>query len=553
MKRQTTLFLLALVCFAMLQTSCEPILTPKAGKKVQFSVSSKTGVKTKTQYSGAVTEDSYERIDWKPGDKIRIVSSDATKVATSSGGDSYDYTVGAVSTRGQYSDASLADAPGTNGLVWGDDDDLTSVSFFGSYPAVQYVFPEGKQAPVFQHMTISAEQTPSWDSNNSNTGSPDMAQAYLLSAPAQYNSTDGKVHMDFYPVFNAFEIDLASKETALTLTQLQLISESSNLAGRFNFYSSNNSGYNFNANGPVPDGIEILSDATKILTVKLSGKTISSAADGHVHFTILALPGDLTDITLAVTFVDPTDSTKEKTRKLKLQQNGRFITFPAFGKARLNGLALENGESWQLEIDGNVLPWTSYDETINQQVSIQGKVAISGTIESTNAWQTDVGGGRDNHYADSDWVIGGTSGYDKNYQIRTLNRDLPEEDRYFTMTFTPTAPTGGYWKLIPTFKEGDNESYKHYRFEVILPGGEPSTQLTGQIINSQVTVKIYPQDWSLSDMNTYDMWFTCYFSPSINFTPSISADSEFQDVHGDGRFSYWVFRLAQYSEHWIDE
>ena len=428
MKRQTILFWLALVCFAMLQTSCEPTLTPKAGKKVQFSVTAKNGMKTKTQYSGVVT-DGFERISWVSGDKIRIVSSDATKVATPSGGNAYDYTVSAVSDRGRFSDASLADAPGTNGLVWSGDD-VTGVYFFGSYPAVEYAFPTGKQAPVFQHMTIPAEPGLNW---NGNTGSPNMAQAYLLSAPAQYSSEEGKVHLDFYPVFNAFEIDLASKDGTLELKQLQLISTSSNLAGRFNFNSSGNSGaYNFNADGPVLGGIDILpSDASKILTVNLSGKTISSAADGHVHFTILALPGDLTDITLAVTFVDPKDSTKEKTRRLKLQQNGSFITFPAFGKARLNGLALdEKGENWQLKV--NDLPWTLVEmETTFSQNIQSSPFVISNAKETGN-----------NYYP------AGT----KDYQVRTLDMDAGKT--FFEVEFTPQAPLGGYWQLIPESNGG---------------------------------------------------------------------------------------------------
>ena len=521
MKRQTTLFLLALVCFAMLQTGCEPTLTPKAGKKVQYSVSAKNGMKTKTQYSGDVT-DGFERIDWKPGDKIRIVSSDATNVATSSGGDSYDYTVGAVSTRGRYSDASLADAPGTNGLVWGDDNDVTSVSFFGSYPAVQYVFPEGKQAPVFQHMTISAEPTLSWDGN---TGSPDMAQAYLLSAPAQYNSTDGKVHMDFYPVFNAFEIDLASKETALTLTQLQLISESSNLAGLFNFNSSNNSGYNFNADGPVPGGIEILPNyATKILTVNLSGKTISSAADGHVHFTILALPGNLTDITLAVSFVDPTDSTKEKTRRLKLQQNGSFITFPAFGKARLNGLALDDkGENWQLKV--NDLPWTLVEMETTFSQNIQ-----SGPFKISNAKETG-----DNYYP------AGT----RDYQVRTLDMDAGKT--FFEVEFTPQAPVGGYWQLIPESNGGLGTA----AFKVELWDEENNrpagADLKGHIMNQPVKFHVTSNVTDTQRTEDHAIIIKAIFSTSITFdeNSTFSADSEIQDAHRDGSFSYWRFVIPQ--------
>ena len=525
MKRQTSLFWLALVCFAMLQTSCEPTLTPKAGKKVQFSVTAKNGMKTKTQYSGVVT-DGFERISWVSGDKIRIVSSDATKVATPSGGNAYDYTVSAVSDRGRFSDASLADAPGTNGLVWSGDD-VTGVYFFGSYPAVEYAFPTGKQAPVFQHMTIPAEPGLNW---NGNTGSPDMAQAYLLSAPAQYSSEEGKVHLDFYPVFNAFEIDLTSKDGTLELKQLQLISTSSNLAGTFNFNSSDNSdAYNINADGPVLGGIDILpSSASKTLTVNLSGKTISNAADGHVHFTILALPGDLTDITLAVTFVDPKDSTKEKTRRLKLQQNGSFITFPAFGKARLNGLALDNGENWLLTIQTDVNEWELVEKTttFSEQIGIRG-LTVSGMTETGN------------HEMGNEEAAGTDAYYARYYQIRTL--DMSVENPHFVIKFTPFAPIGGYWLLEP---QGIGEgSLQHFDVKHYLGEGIYNDELIGQVMGTEVEIHIFPKDFDPSAGESYAIILKSFFSAQRTFDEAFSADSEFQDVHGDGRYSYWRFTL----------
>jgi hypothetical protein len=179
-------------------------------------------------------------------------------------------------------------------------------------------------------------------------------------------------------------------------------------------------------------------------------------------------------------------------------------------------------------------------------------VNILHSIETTDSWKT-AHGNSSNHYFDTNWVEQGTTGYGegsnnyaKNYQIRTLNRDLPLSDRYFTITFTPSAPVGGYWQLIPQYKAGDTQSPRHFRFERSVPGGGKSADLYGQILTSQETIKIYPVDWDPSDVNTYSVWFTCLFSTSPTFANSINADTEFQDVHSDGRFSYWVFRLQQY-------
>lgn len=553
MKRQSTILLFVLACAAMLLTSCETTLTPQKGQKVRFSVSSKNGVKTKTQYSGELDENKYERINWQVNDKIRIVSSDKSIVSTPAGDDSYDYTISAVSApRGRYSDASLSDTPGTNGLTWSGSK-VQEVTFYGSYPLVDYGFPpEGSKAPIFKNMSISDSPSLSW---NGNTGSPDMSHAYMLAAPARYNGDNGKIHLDFYPVFNAFEIDLASQDGSIALKKLQLISTSSNLAGTFLFDGSDNAGgSNWTLDGPVLGGIKTTGTVfSKTITVDLSGKTITSKSDGHVHFTILALPGNLTDITLAVTYVDPQDATKEKTRKLKLQQNGKFISFPAFGKALINGLALDAGSKWQLTINGTVLPWTGYEDKVTAQISLHGKVAITGAIENTYEWQSTVGMQLDDprhRVTDNHYESDGT--YSQFYQVRTLNTfaEIAEADRYFTMTFTPTAPTGGYWELIPTFKEGDSESSKHFKFKLLdRPGGTWKEVgldgLTGPILNSVVEIQIIPKDYSWSDQNTYNIWFKYYCRTSKTSAP-ISGDSEFQDVHGDGRFSYWTFRLGQY-------
>ena len=546
MKRQSTILLFVLACAAMLLTSCETALTPQKGQKVRFSVSSKNGVKTKTQYSGELDENKYERINWQVNDKVRIVSSDKSKVSTPAGDDSYDYTISAVfPPRGRYSDASLSDTPGTNGLTWSGSE-VQEVAFYGSYPLVDYGFPpEGSKAPIFKNMSISDSPSLSW---NGNTGSPDMSHAYMLAAPARYNGDNGKIHLDFYPVFNAFEIGLASQDGSIALKKLQLISTSSNLAGTFLFDGSDNAGgSNWTSDGPVLGGIKTTGTVfSKTITVDLSGKTITSKSDGHVHFTILALPGNLTDITLAVTYVDPQDATKDKTRKLKLQQNGSFISFPAFGKARINGLALDSGSRWKLTIQTEVQDWTFYSKELSSldqinvapiEIGQPATVKVTGAIQTTAEWRSAHGGSSNDEIE--------ANGYARYYQVRTLNWNLPVDKQFIEMSFTPTAPIGGYWQMIPEFL-GTN-SDKHFSFKVKIQGvsdWEDQEAPHGQILsNKKVFIRIYPKDYAQDDINVYEMILKCYFSPNASFDPTYSADSELQDIHGDGRFSYWRFRL----------
>ena len=124
-------------------------------------------------------------------------------------------------------------------------------------------------------------------------------------------------------------------------------------------------------------------------------------------------------------------------------------------------------------------------------------------------------GGKSNDYIEN-------AGYDKYYQVRTLNWNLPSDKQFLEMSFTPTAPV----------TEGVNATWENQE--------SPHGQIMG---TKKVFVRIYPKDYAQDDINVYEMIMKCYFSPNIRFDPSYSADSELQDMHGNGQFSYWRFRL----------
>ena len=563
MKMKAFFPVLTLVGIFVMLAGCDTTLTPHKGQRVRFAVTSGRGLNTKTSYSGKYyTENNlrYERIDWVEGEQVRIVSSDAGKVATPQGSPHYDYLVSNVRENGRKSEADLADIDNTNGLVWGSND-VDQVTFYGVYPLVEYAFTQTGNVFVCRNMTIDSNPTITWDADTG-FGNPDMSHAYMVSAPAHYNSQAEEgtkpIHLDFYPLFNAFEIDLASKDKTLTLKKLELIAEEVNnvqsaLAGKF-FYNNKMTG---ETDGPSVSDIDYTtsSDSYK-LTVNLEGKTISPS--NHVKFTMLALPGDLTNLTLAVTFVDPKDATKDKTRKLRLNENtttanpyGTPITFPAFQKARLIGLAVDEGTKWELTVQTQVNEWTYYDEGLSalDQINVApletgqpATVKVTGSIELTPEGKAIWNKG--NHELPNDVPEDDPSFYERYYQIRTLNYNLPANKQFFEMSFTPTAPVGGYWQLVPEAVNDDN-SLDFFRFEVMIQGVtgfEEQAIPHGQIINRRVFVRIYPKNYS-GDMNVYEIIMKAYFSPNIHFDPAYSADSELQDVHGNGQFSYWRFRL----------
>lgn len=201
---------------------------------------------------------------------------------------------------------------------------------------------------------------------------------------------------------------------------------------------------------------------------------------------------------------------------------------------------------------GNILqiwtacnPWVLREETtsFSTQVSCRD-IKVTGSIEDTQAYIDEHG---DSNHDLSNYTTGevpSTSDpnyYSRYYQVRRLNMSV--SDPHFELTFTPSAPLGGYWLLVPEFiGEGSSDKFD---IEVVGVAGGESNALMGQIINMPVTIHIKPKNYTYStDEHSYAVILKCYFSPSRSFDPLLSADSEFQDVHRDGRFSYWRFTLT---------
>ena len=117
-------------------------------------------------------------------------------------------------------------------------------------------------------------------------------------------------------------------------------------------------------------------------------------------------------------------------------------------------------------------------------------------------------------------------------------------DPHFEVTFTPMAPFGGYWNLstadAPSF--GNTSQGGAEGFQIFLDDGETLTDnwSSGQIMNQEVTLIIKPSA-QRDPHKEYCMLIRASFSPNKNGEPAYSADSELQDVHGDGRYSYWKF------------
>ena len=123
------------------------------------------------------------------------------------------------------------------------------------------------------------------------------------------------------------------------------------------------------------------------------------------------------------------------------------------------------------------------------------------------------------------------------FQNRTL---LPTAD-YFLFSFQPSAPRAGYWMFEP---QGDVNMFEIATWDVDKETwiDLSMSDLHGQIMNQLIEFRLKPSA-SLPTTRTqpYSIYFKVYFSSNIDFEPALSADSEVQDVHSDGSFSYWHF------------
>lgn len=475
----------------------------------RFGVSSK--VLTRTEYGGDTETEAgkHQDINWTADDQIRIYSPTAARRVGVEKGLAADQRyywadykiIPDASNKTKATIENLIDDGNGlgNGLAWERGKESDEHTFYGIYPKPQSIEGAGNALDGCTGkfaLAIPAEQVFSVKGN--------MEYAFMT-AKGEGKATDEEVTLAFEPAFTAFEITLRSANNDVDLSSFRLFSESAPVSGPFTV----NCGAETPYSGTSKDA------SYKAVTVDLDGKTASTATD--LVFTIFALPTDLSD--LSVEFTTKAGDTK----KLALKKNGESIVFTGGSKHRIMGLALPDG-SWAISLDLNVLDWedSELQTTFSDQIAILGNTTIDGAIETGN------------NYIEYD-------NYEKYYQVRTLN--MEGTNPHFEVTFKPIAPLGGYWTLQPeAINAGDLD---YFDIRVLSADGEAySTDLTGPILSQDVVLHIFPKNLPEERTKAYAFIFHSFFSPSQNFEPSYSADSEFQDIHGDGRFSYWRFTIA---------
>ena len=486
-----------------------------------------------------------------------------------------------------------------NGLFWSDDLVGQTASFYAVYPAPSVDDASGLVQTSDGWSPAGAKGTISCSLPGTQAFSQKGNMEYaFMTACAPNVAFEDNVDLKFYPAYTAFEFHLAIDATAsvneLYFGEFKLSSTVSSLFGNYdvicNTTNPDNPAYTCPA---FSDGTAGEDDsANNCINVDLNGYKLVKSGEGNTElvFTVFALPQELKNLSISFEVGPSTGSYVTRTLDFKKTENNvaSWLSFKGCAKHVIKGLAMK-GEMWMLQIDGLVLPWDYQVEKTTFTQNVQsGPFTISGALETTDAWmENEVYGGRywnklvgkmdsndptrgakgSNHYESydtgtntefktySEWVALGSgqnaynldhvSYYQLYYQLRTLDMSItPVQRRRFDVTFKPMAPLGGYWTLstanAPSF--GNTAQGGTEGFRIVLWDGESeiTNWSSGQIMNQEVTIRIYPSD-SRDPSKEYCMLIKASFSPNKNGEPTYSADSEIQDVHGDGRYSYWKF------------
>lgn len=318
----------------------EPKYSRVKGEPIVFSVSARPD--TKTAYAGETATEggkTYERIDWKPNDVIRIYSDKATdRYATSQKWS--DYTVTGATAAGRYSKATITNA---NGLIWSDAGEY---KFWGVYPAPATADPKGDQGEY--NCSIPTAQ--------SATVADNMSFAYMTAATSVSVSEDAEaaVNLDFEPAFTAFEFIIETQDDPITLKSFTLTSDSKSLSGDFTV----------KYNGTTRTFTDANETAKKTITVDLGGQVISpateTAAAKTATFTVLAQPQTFNDLTISFK-VTVRNETDVQDRVLQLTKGGAGVEFGALKKHILKGIAMPS-DLWKIYYKPDLLDVDKWEE-----------------------------------------------------------------------------------------------------------------------------------------------------------------------------------------------
>ena len=319
--------ILSLLLWAAVLPSCGK--TGLQGTAVRFIAAS--GVPVRASFSGDVSENGVERIDWEKEDLIRIVSPQAVRDGNCHWA---DYRINGVRNDGASSFATVEPA-GAAGLSWGEG----AHDFYAVSPASEEASLEGNVYDGF----VPAGQTLDWEGPE---GMPDKSLICLLAAARGIEaSRDEPVSLLFRPAFTALSFTLSLEDdNPVPIHAFRLESTGGPLAGAFRVTMADE--WLVETPGETVGAVSIDLDRTLEKGTSLT-------------FTVLCVPLDLSGLKAVF-------ETAYGTKSLTLsRKDGAPIVFPACQKARIKGLVLPGAPDVSFTVD--LAPWNEAREEIEAE------------------------------------------------------------------------------------------------------------------------------------------------------------------------------------------
>lgn len=385
----------------------------------RFSAKAYSGPLTRAAYGDYTTDETtgkktHQDIKWQNGDEIRIYSPKATRRVGVEKGESdlyywADYsvipdktdstkaTIQNLSNDGGYTQDQVGenDIAG-NGLAWVRGQEDVEHIFYAVYPGVKLrgvSADEGTGTTVAEgsadlagtqgNLALYIPETQAF----SEQGNLDLYGN--MTAYAKGKGTDSSISMEFEPAYTTFEISIRSGDAAIGMTSFSLISnaasETATAAPLAGYYAAQ-----YDADGNRTFDV---SDADKTaITVNLNGKSAPAAADDEdLTFSVLALPQDLTNLSVSFTLAGGAGTRTLALTKKGTDGNYAPITFSACRKHRIYGLVLSNGE---LLISVGTAPWLAGSD--EEYTTIENVTTFFISYQRYNA---------DQNYGDGSWSV----------------------------------------------------------------------------------------------------------------------------------------------------
>lgn len=340
--------LLAAACVE--EKSYDQIRVP--GEPIRFSAQTgyQNGEGTRTEYSGALYGSStvYERIDWKSNDPMKIIYVQGSAESSS------NYKVQSVS--GTTSENSYAEVqPDGTELVWGGSG---TNKFYAMYPtSAKNAYASlaktgsnyraaGTLLPT-QDVDANKTQTITVNGDSWTRYQPDMDYNYLLAYADDNTGISGTaVVLPFRPAVTAFEFRFQRQagDTDRKVTKFELSSSSDALTGEFKIDITGG-----NAKGAIWGSPTVPSRTTanSVITVNFPTGGVSLPTEGYLDFTVFALPSDLHNLSMTLTYADG----KHATLPLNDKTTGSAYEFTGARKYIITNSNVPATQVWHYVID----------------------------------------------------------------------------------------------------------------------------------------------------------------------------------------------------------